>query len=169
MNIPNQITIARFFFIPAFFFVFFSDSAYANEYAFLVLFLAGVSDVLDGYIARRSGQVTELGKLLDPLADKLMMAAVVISFTIDHRIPLIAASLFLFRESVMILFSAYYQFSKKSPIQNANWLGKLTTCLFYLSFLFLLFEWAYGQALLWVGLVASIISSIVYITVQLKN
>lgn len=161
MNLPNLITITRFFFIPLYLFVFFSNWPYSNLYAFIVLLLAGLSDILDGYLARKNGQVTDIGKLLDPLADKLMMIAVIFSFVMDQRISWLAAGFFVFRDVAMILGSAFFHF-KKYRILPANIFGKVTTIFFYLAFLMLMFQWSFGQEILWAAIIFSFITSIVY-------
>lgn len=161
MNIPNLITIARFFFIPLYFVLFFSDLALANLYAFLIIILAGLSDILDGYLARKNNQITDLGQLLDPLADKLMMLAVILSFVIDNRISWLAAGVFFFRDIAMIVASAFFHL-KKYKILAANVLGKATTVFFYFAFVLLMFQLPYGQEVLWAAILFSFVSSIVY-------
>lgn len=161
MNLPNIITITRFFFIPLYLFIFFSSWTYSNLFAFIVLLFAGLSDILDGYLARKNGQVTDIGKLLDPLADKLMMIAVIFSFVMDARISWLAAGFFLFRDVGMIVTSAFYHF-KKYKILPANVFGKATTVIFYLAFLLLMFQWPYGQEVLWLAIIFSFITSLVY-------
>lgn len=84
MNLPNYITLSRIFSVPIFIWLLssslFSNSNGDKELAASALFiLASITDGLDGYLARRRGQVTTIGMLLDPLADKLMIAAAFIS------------------------------------------------------------------------------------------
>ncbi len=74
MNLPNTLTLLRFFFIPLYLFLYFSEIPGRIYWAFGVLLLAGLTDVIDGYLARRNKQVTQLGIMLDPLADKLINA-----------------------------------------------------------------------------------------------
>ncbi|MDQ0168313.1 CDP-alcohol phosphatidyltransferase family protein [Bacillus horti] len=162
MNIPNTITLTRFFFIPIYIYVFFSGWVDANLYAFFILLLAGCSDILDGYLARRNNQITALGQILDPLADKLMMMSVIITFLIDQRISLLAASIFVLRDVITILLMSMLHAKKSRNLLPANKFGKASTCLFYLSFLFLMFEWPFGQELLWVGLLFSFLTSFIY-------
>ena len=74
MNLPNAITIARIVACPVIFALSLSPSVGARYAAFVVFVLAAVSDLWDGYLARKHGQITDTGKLLDPLADKLLLA-----------------------------------------------------------------------------------------------
>ena len=73
MNIPNLLTGIRFLLIPVFFLVFYSDMPNNITAATFVFILAGITDILDGYIARRYNMVTRWGIVFDPLADKLML------------------------------------------------------------------------------------------------
>jgi cardiolipin synthase len=129
MNTPNLITIGRFFLTPLFLLLFFSNLPQANLLSFLVLILAGLSDMLDGYLARKKGQITDIGKLLDPLADKVMMLSVIFAFVLDQRISWLAAGFFIFRDVGMIVTSAFFHFKGKTEVPAANLLGKATTVL----------------------------------------
>src|SRR5713226_2458895 len=80
MNLPNKLTISRFIFTIAFLAVMFSQIRFHQTIA-LVLFVAGgISDFLDGYIARRDKLITNFGILMDPLADKIMVCSAFIAF-----------------------------------------------------------------------------------------
>jgi cardiolipin synthase len=168
MNAPNLITIGRFFLIPLFLLLFFSNLPQANLLSFLVLLLAGLSDMLDGYLARKKGQITDIGKLLDPLADKVMMLSVIFAFVIDQRISWLAAGLFIFRDVGMIVTSAFFHFKGKSKVPAANLLGKATTVLYYIVFLMIMFKWSYYKAGLWFVIAFSFITSLVYLFTYVK-
>jgi len=103
--VPNLLTMSRFVLIPVFLVFYFNDHPIA---ALCTMLVAGFTDFLDGYIARRSGQVTETGSMLDPLADKLMMLAVILALLIKNALPLAAFVAMAFRELVMILVSAFF-------------------------------------------------------------
>lgn len=168
MNLPNIITICRFFFIPLFLIIFFSNVTYPNLFAFLILIAAGLSDMLDGYLARKHNQITELGKLLDPLADKLMMIAVITAFVIDGRITWLAAGVFFSRDVAMIVISLFVHIRGRRKVLAANLLGKATTVLFYIVFLMIMFEWPYFQEALWAAIIFSFVTSFVYLISYLK-
>jgi hypothetical protein len=74
-HVPNLITITRLFLIPIFIYAFFSGSPYGQLHALLIYLIAGVTDLLDGYLARKYNVVSLVGIVLDPLADKLMLLA----------------------------------------------------------------------------------------------
>lgn len=80
MNMPNKLTILRVLLIPIFMFVFFLDNSYHVWLALAVFVIASFTDNLDGYLARRNNQITTFGKLMDPLADKLLTMAALICF-----------------------------------------------------------------------------------------
>lgn len=80
MNLPNVITVARFVAAPVIFALILSGGFGQLILAFVIFVSAGVSDIWDGYLARRRGQITDFGKLADPLADKLLVLATFIPF-----------------------------------------------------------------------------------------
>jgi len=96
MNLPNTLTLARIFLVPLLvaalvqqnFFIGWSDQPIPNEFLALIIFLAAAAtDLLDGYLARRWGQVTTVGTLLDPIADKLLISSALIALVEIHRVP----------------------------------------------------------------------------------
>ena len=78
MTIPNQLTLLRILLIPIFIVVFFLPIEGSNYYECLIFVLAAITDILDGYLARKLNQVSTLGVFLDPVADKLMVAVVLV-------------------------------------------------------------------------------------------
>jgi CDP-diacylglycerol---glycerol-3-phosphate 3-phosphatidyltransferase len=78
MNIPNQLTLLRILLIPVFVLVFYSPLEMNNVFACVIFVLAAITDVLDGYLARKLNQTSSLGAFLDPVADKLMVAVVLV-------------------------------------------------------------------------------------------
>src|SRR5262245_63848087 len=98
LNLPNFITLVRILLIPVFVLLFFTPTADRSLSAAVVFVVAAITDLLDGYIARRTGQVTKLGKLLDPVADKLLvLSALILLLNID-RVSALAAILIIARE-----------------------------------------------------------------------
>src|SRR3989441_8006852 len=96
MNVPNSLTIARIFFVPLLVAVLVEESVavrlggllITNEWLALAIFLAAAgTDLLDGFLARRWGQITTIGTLLDPIADKLLISAALISLVQVHAAP----------------------------------------------------------------------------------
>lgn len=91
MNLPNAISAARVLLVPVFLLFAFGDSAGAKVAAFVVFLVASLSDILDGYLARRNDQVSRLGQFLDPTADKLLVGAALVALVVERRFPLWAA------------------------------------------------------------------------------
>ena len=78
MNLPNKLTLLRIFLIPIFLLIFLISIPYGQYIATAIFIIAASTDGLDGYIARKRKQITNLGKLMDPLADKLLITAALI-------------------------------------------------------------------------------------------
>ena len=83
-TIPNQITLFRIVLIPVFIVVFYSPVSWNHFGAFAVFWLAAISDALDGYLARKLNQSSAFGAFIDPVADKLMVAAALIMIAEDY-------------------------------------------------------------------------------------
>ena len=98
MNLPNSITMVRIFLVPVFLLLVLIKIPYGALLATAVFVLAAATDGLDGYLARRNRQVTDLGKILDPLADKLLVSAALIALVEMHKLPSWIVVLILGRE-----------------------------------------------------------------------
>lgn len=159
LNIPNMLTISRFVLIPVYLIIFFGGHI---QIAFLILLAAGLTDILDGYIARTRGLVTPVGVMLDPLADKCMMIAVILSLLITEMIPWQAAAAIFIRDLGMIMGSAFVHFRGKLTVP-ANVMGKLTTVLYYLAILFIVFHLDFAITYLWFVISVSFLTSFIYI------
>ncbi|MFD0673693.1 CDP-alcohol phosphatidyltransferase family protein [Cohnella sp. GCM10027633] len=159
MNLPNTLTMSRFVLIPLFLALYLYD--YTITALFVVL-LAGLTDVLDGYLARRNGQITVTGIMLDPLADKLMMLAVIVALLIGDHLSWEAFGVMAFREVGMIITSAYFHFRGFKTVP-ANNLGKATTVVYYLAIVLLFLDQQGGTAVLWCGIALSYVASAIYL------
>ena len=98
LNLPNVITLVRIFLIPVFVMLFFTPTPDRSLSAAVVFVFAAITDLLDGYIARRTGQITKLGKLLDPIADKLLVLSALILLVNVDRVSALVAILVIARE-----------------------------------------------------------------------
>ena len=98
MNLPNAITIARILMVPAFVLLAYQDARVAAVAAFVVFGIASASDAVDGYLARRHGTISRVGKFLDPLADKLLVGAALVVLVDERDFPLWAALVIAARE-----------------------------------------------------------------------
>lgn len=98
LNLPNLITLGRILLIPVFVVLFIAPTEDRSISAAIIFVIAAASDLLDGYIARRTGQVTKLGKLLDPIADKLLVLSALILLVNVDRVSALVAILVIARE-----------------------------------------------------------------------
>ena len=129
LTIPNALSVVRILIIPFFAWSFLQDRL---PLAVGLLVLSGLSDCVDGFIARKLNQVTELGKMLDPLADKLTQG--VVALCLAMRFPVIGPLLLVFivKELVMLCCAVGLLKKKKRPCA-AQWYGKVATVMFYAS------------------------------------
>jgi cardiolipin synthase (CMP-forming) len=123
-TIPNLISFVRILFIPVFVLLLLH---HGTEAAGLLLLGAVVStDWIDGYIARRTGSVSNLGKLLDPVADRLAIAAALVTLVVRHAFPLWAALLVLVRDGLILLVGSILLVRRGVRI-DVRWIGKRAT------------------------------------------
>ncbi|MBO6233601.1 MAG: CDP-diacylglycerol--glycerol-3-phosphate 3-phosphatidyltransferase [Clostridia bacterium] len=127
-HIPNILTIIRFLLIPFIVFCIFN-----NEFiwAFVFFTISGITDVADGFIARKFNLVSNFGKLMDPLADKLTQIATLASLVIVNIIPLWILIIVLVKEFIMIVGASFLY--GKDVVVYSKWYGKLATVLFYVA------------------------------------
>ena len=134
MNIPNTLTAFRIVLIPVFCVLFIMGLPY-YPYAGLVLVLSGLTDMFDGLLARKLHQETELGKILDPIADKLTLGAVVVSmwFVYHRNYPWITLALgIMFLKELLMAIGGYVIVRKGRKLVKAKWWGKVATVIFYI-------------------------------------
>ena len=126
--IPNILSVIRIFLVFVFVYLFF---ALTEPYVALLIFLlAGATDVLDGYLARRNNWITNLGKILDPVADKLMQCTVLVCLCIKAYIPFWFMLPFFIKE-ITSLIMGFVVIKRRNVAIVSKWYGKFTVCLFY--------------------------------------
>ena len=142
MNIPNQLTLLRILLIPVFVVVFYLPYEWNNLVACIIFSLAGFTDALDGYLARKLNQTSSLGAFLDPVADKLMVAvALVLLVQQDSSLLLaLAAAIIIGREiTVSALREWMAEIGARSTVA-VSVLGKIKTITQLLAIGFLIFK-----------------------------
>ena len=163
-QIPNALTILRLALIPLFVVVFVraeDGSSWAAGWIFLV---AGVTDQLDGFLARRWQVESRFGKLADPLADRLMLDAAAILLWLDDKLPWYAALIIVLRD--VILIGGYRLLMPRGVELEVSKLGKAATWLLYLSLGILL---VVGQStkwplwLFWIALGMALVAAAQYV------
>ena len=128
MNLPNKLTLLRVILIPFFIAAMYIDSIPGNRWIACGIFaLASLTDALDGYIARKYKLITDFGKFMDPLADKLLVCSAILIFVDFHTLPGIAAIVIIAREFIISGFRLAAL--QKGRVIAAGWLGKIKTVL----------------------------------------
>ena len=135
LTIPNFICLIRILLITPFV-VFFLDGEYVS--AAVVIIISGLSDCFDGLIARKLNQESELGKILDPLADKLTLLAVGVCLVViePYFLPIV---LILVSKDILMLIGSTKVVKKGIIVPKSKWYGKLGTVMFYVTVTFIVF------------------------------
>lgn len=126
--LPNTLTVIRFILIPIIVFYIFTGNYIL---AFVFFTLSGLTDVADGFIARKFNFVSNFGKLMDPLADKLTQIATLASLVITDIIPIWILIIVLSKEFIMIIGASFLY--GKDVVVYSKWYGKLATVLLYIA------------------------------------
>ena len=136
-TIPNFLSFLRLCMIPLIIWLYCSQNNYALTA--VVLVLSGVTDTIDGFIARRFNMVTDLGKALDPIADKLTQASVMFCLLTRFQMMLVPLLLLIFKEVCNGIMSLFV-IKKTGKVCGADWHGKVCTWLLY-AMMFLHIVW----------------------------
>lgn len=134
MNVPNILTLLRFLMIPLFGYYLYSKSF---TQAVLVFIIAGITDILDGKIARKYNMVTSWGKIADPMADKLIQLTALVMLTLMHSIQPIVLAIVAVKEAFMGIGSLVL-YKQNNFVVSANWYGKMATVIFYFSIIMII-------------------------------
>jgi len=169
--VPNAITVLRLALIPIFVAVLISAEGARSWPAAIIFGIAGVSDQLDGWLARRWRVESAFGKVADPLADRLMIDAAVILFVaVHHRLPWAALVLVLARDALLI--GGYKLIVPRGYELSVNFLGKLATWLLYaaLGFVMVTHEGAdWPLWIFWTGLGFALAAGAFYVASALRT
>ena len=168
MNLPNKLTILRTLMIPVFLFFLLTDYAgdYSKWIAVVVFILASLTDFLDGHIARKYNLVTNFGKFMDPLADKLLVCSAMIALVGMHRLSSIVAIIIIAREFIISGFRLIA--SDNGIVIAASYWGKFKTNfqMFMIIVLILNLGGVFdmiGLVLTWIALILTVVSLIDYL------
>lgn len=128
LTIPNVLTIMRIGMIPVFIWLYSFQQSY--ELAALVLLISGLTDILDGMIARKFNMISDLGKFLDPVADKLTQASILVCLSVRYPMMLWIFGL-MFVKELYAFYSGLQVVKKTGVVLGAQWHGKAATVLLY--------------------------------------
>lgn len=174
LNLPNMLSISRVFLVPVvmvfltlrtqFDFIFgFNIGDLLAGFFFIA---ASITDAVDGYIARSRGLVTTLGKFIDPLADKIMVVAVLIALVDLHRVPAWMVVVIISREFIVTGLRMIAA-SQGIVIAASKW-GKSKTISQMIGIIFLIFDVPGGMPIMWVAMVLTIWSGCDYLIKSAK-
>jgi len=139
--VPNILSVFRICLVPVFVVAFFTDERDIKYYAILVYAIAGFSDFLDGYLARKFEVQSGLGRFLDPLGDKLMTFTVLVCITTSRHVLIPATAVFFVKEALMGIGGLIIHKKAHVEMPPANAVGKASTVVFFLVCIALMFFW----------------------------
>ena len=139
MNLANKLTVLRMLLVPIFLiFIVVKDIPYGTFIATFIFIIASITDKLDGYIARSRNQITNFGKFMDPLADKLLVTTALISLVEFGVVPSFAAIIIIAREFAVSGLRTLAAADGK--VIAASWWGKIKTVIQIIAIILLLIE-----------------------------
>lgn len=170
-NIPNVLTMSRIFLLPFFAFGFFLESRQGMIISLTIYIFCCVTDYLDGYLARAYKQTTEIGKMLDPLADKILVSIsllFIVGFGMVSKITIIPAAIILCREIIIsgvrdatTSSGRNFKTSVLSKWKTASQMSSIA--IIFISFICgskIVFQ--IGEAMLWISSIIALISGLIY-------
>ncbi len=167
ITLPTWVTLSRLIAVPIIFGLFsWQDSDLTRIISLSVFIIAAITDWLDGYLARKLNQITELGTFLDPLVDKVLTIALFLLFIELGQIPAWAVFLIITRELLITAWRGAPSASSQSSqpqIVGANLWGKAKTVVQILAIAALLIKIPYAIILFWLAVALTLISGILYV------
>ena len=173
-NLPNILTISRIIFLPPLLLMIYTSNHHLNISAVVLFIIISLTDFFDGYFARKQNMTSEFGKMLDPIADKLLVIGVLIILMnkgIIENTSIIPALLIIFREIFISGLREYSATINKIGSISVSQIGKIKTSLQLMSLMFMLFHVAFqnsgiflniGVILLWISMILGLISGYQY-------
>lgn len=169
MNLANKITVFRVFLVPIFMIVLYSDLQYSTYIAAIIFIFASFTDTLDGYIARSRNLVTNFGKFVDPLADKILVSAALISLVGLYKVPAWVVVIIIAREFTItgfrVLAASQGVTIAASPLGKIKTITQLVaiTLLLLNNFPFNYLNFPVDMIMLYVSLFFTVLSGIDYL------
>jgi cardiolipin synthase len=161
--VPNLITLLRLFLLPFIFYFLLKNTRSDFIIALLLLGIAYFSDMFDGWVARKLHQESDLGKILDPVVDKLAVGAVAIYTVVFKGFPLWVLVLILAKD-ILILLGGWYLLRKRKVVPQPSKWGKYTVSLWgVVLFLYLIELSFWKELLLWIGVGMILITFFTYL------
>lgn len=137
-KLPNILCYIRIILVPVFLYVYFMADQQSDYYiATAVVLASGITDFCDGQIARRCNMITDLGRIIDPVADKLMQLAMVVALTLKIKYMWLLVLYLILKEVVTSVTGLYVIKKCERRLNGAKWYGKVCTALLYVVMLVL--------------------------------
>ena len=172
MNLPNKLTVLRVIMVPFFVFFMLTDvGGAANKWIALVLFIvASLTDMLDGKIARKYNLVTNFGKFMDPLADKLLVCSAMICLIPSGKLPTAVVIVIIAREFIISGFRLVA--ADNGIVIAASYWGKFKTVFQMTAVVLLIFNIpplsVLTSAVLWIAVILTVVSLVDYVAKNIK-
>ncbi|MBO4888249.1 MAG: CDP-diacylglycerol--glycerol-3-phosphate 3-phosphatidyltransferase [Firmicutes bacterium] len=172
-NLPNKLTMIRVLLVPVYCVIYLTSwipNPWKDLLALVVFVAASLTDLYDGKIARSTNQVTDFGKFMDPLADKLLVGSAVICFTQTGLLPAWAAVILIGREFVISGFRLVA--ASKGVVIAADIWGKIKTTVQMIMIVSLLIPWDFFgilAVLRWILIIASVLLTIISVVNYIRN
>lgn len=167
MNVPNMLTILRVILIPFFVLFMIGDITEVDKYLALGIFIAAsLTDMLDGYLARKNNQITNFGKFMDPLADKLLVCSALVCLMDLEKLPAWIVIIIISREFIISGFRLVA--SDNDIVIAASWWGKTKTISQMIMIILLIADFGgvfdmINQILIYLALVLTVVSLVDYV------
>lgn len=168
MNLANKLTVSRIILVPIFLLMFYLPIQYSNIYAAIIFTIASITDTLDGYVARKYDLISNFGKFIDPIADKLLVTSALIILVQIGKLDALIAIIMIAREFVISGFRLVA--AVEGVVIAAGFLGKLKTVLQIVAIVVMLLSdsffpaWAvpFANVVMLLALFFSILSAVEY-------
>lgn len=160
MNLANSLTLFRIVLIPFFMYFLLVNGPMYNIIALGIFILASLTDTADGYFARRLNQVTNMGKLLDPLADKLLITGALLVFVEIDKLPSWMAMVIIGREFA-VTGMRLVAVAGKDVVAASMW-GKLKTVSQMIAVIAMIVDLSFSMILMWIAMFLTVYSGIDY-------
>jgi CDP-diacylglycerol--glycerol-3-phosphate 3-phosphatidyltransferase len=140
-TLPNFLSISRLFLLPL---ILFFIATRQNIGALILMLISWITDALDGYIARRTNQVTNLGKLLDHIVDKIWVGTILVTLVLVKDLPIWIAGAVIIRDLLIVIGSSLAM-QKKNVVYSSNIIGKITGFFFAVMMVSYLLDFSHSQ------------------------
>jgi len=163
-HIPNILTVLRLIAVPVMALLMISGKWTVS----LVVFVAAeLTDILDGYIARKYNFITNFGKLADPFADKVIQLTALLLLARDGRLPYYFFFILLAKELAMIIGSLF--FLRNEIVVSSNWVGKAAAAVLFTGIVLAFLNIPAAVYIMWAGIAIAVAASVVYLNCYVRE